>query len=437
MQPDTINNYAYYETLGFGNYTSWSEKDLAQFLLFDSLDTSLETRDVNEKSFLAEQEHRIKKYRQYILPLAILDIIFLLVYLRGSTSKSSQKKVLFEGAKYPSLIWEAKKHYQVRLTVSSKEDRLFAMKSFTGYLNINDLDPLFFYYVKEKNIRYLYELVEKMENKLKMVAPDYIVLCMDMLPLERAIVLAAKKLGIPTLVVQHGMCDVPTCSHDFKVADYVLMWGEYFKDLCIKYCMRKAEDIYILGYPYVMRNNMGIDNQRRTVCYLGQDLEAGNKDFLLIKLETIHRLSKICDALGLDFIYRPHPRREEQKVISRNLAGILVTPKGETLQQTFRRADIFVSFSSTALIEAAMSSKVAVQLLNYPIATDNLEGLGVCSQSFQTIEELQSYLTKIADAPDLNRFQIKCNNDYVETKYDPGKRFMEIIEIIEKSRYAI
>ena len=35
MQPDEVKNYAYYEKLGFGNFKSWSEKDLSQFLFLD------------------------------------------------------------------------------------------------------------------------------------------------------------------------------------------------------------------------------------------------------------------------------------------------------------------------------------------------------------------------------------------------------------------
>ncbi|MGA2418081.1 MAG: hypothetical protein ABSF55_02490 [Candidatus Staskawiczbacteria bacterium] len=396
---------------------------------------------MNEKTFLDTQKRRIQKYHNYRIrmPLSILDRFFLTLYLKNS--KKNQKKILFEGSIYSSLVLAAKKYYQVRLMVQGKSDRLFALKHFIGCLGMNDLEPLAFYYVKERNIRYLYELVEKMEDKLKMIAPDYIVLQMDMFPLERAMVLAAKKLGIPTLVIQHGKCSSQSCSLDFKVADYVLVWGEYFKDLCIEKCMRKPLDVYVLGYSYVIGNNAEINNKRRRVCYLGEDFERHDKDFLPINMETIYQLSKICEELGLDFIYRPHPPRddkkikiEDKKIIADYLPGVLLTPQKETLDQTFKKADILVSFSSTALVEGAMRSKISLQLMNFPIETENLEMLGACSKSFQTIEELRAYLAEIASAPNLDKFKTKFNNNYIETRYNLYSRFLEIIEEIEKQK---
>ena len=79
-------------------------------------------------------------------------------------------------------------------------------------------------------------------------------------------------------------------------------------------------------------------------------------------------------------------------------------------------------------------TKVALQLLNYPLKSDNLEKLGACSVSIGTIEELDGYLKKIVDANNLDEFRAKFNNDYIETRYNPTERFLEIISEIEEKK---
>jgi hypothetical protein len=319
--------------------------------------------------------------------------------------------------------------------VQGKPDRLFALKHFIGCISMNDLDLLILNYLKERNIKYLWEFVEKMEEKLKVVKPDYIVLCMDMMPFERAIVLAAKNLGIPTLVIQHGIFSSSSILLDFKVADYILVWGKHFKDMCVKYCRRMAEDFFVLGYLFDLgqiKNNTIIKSKRLKVYYLGQDIERHNKDLLPIKMETIRELSRMCSDLGFDFVYRPHPRREPENMITNELAGVKVSSKKESLKTTFSKADILISFSSTALVEGAMRSKISLQLINIPLEEDNLEQLGACSKTFKTIEELRSYLVKISKAEKLEEFIPRFNEDYAKIRHNFGQRFLEIIETIEE-----
>ena len=66
--------------------------------------------------------------------------------------------------------------------------------------------------------------------------------------------------------------------------------------------------------------------------------------------------------------------------------------------------------------------------------TDDFEELGVCSKAFKTIEEIENYLTKIANSPNLDDFKPRFNNHYVDLSYNPGKRFLEILDDIEKNK---
>ncbi len=392
-----------------------------------------------EESFYQALQFNIKKYNKYKLLTGFLDSFVLKIYSKKKPSTGSsqdKKKILFRPFKYNHIILEVKKYHQAGLLVHGNWDRLLAAKNFMGYIATSDLDQYLLAYLKEKNIAYLYQLIKKIESKLKAANPDYVVLWNDTLPMERAIILASKKLGITTLEIQHGVYDSFWPLTNGNIADYVLVWGKYFKDLYVKQGKRKPEDIYVLGYPYAIGQEVKNRNNHYVVCYLGQDLEIYNNDFLSVKLETLNSIYNICKKLDLEFVYRPHPG-DDRELLKKKLVDIQFTDIKEGLEETFNRADIFISFNSTALVEAVMRQKISLQLLNYPIKSDNLEKLGACSASLQTLEELENYLKKIVSAQNLDEFKITFNNDYVETRYNPTERFLEIIKEIESKKIKI
>ena len=425
----TTFNYNY-EKFSLEKMESWSKKELSQFLILDYFDASRKLGyKAPEKSILDVLKISIQRYNRYKFILFFLDM-FISKFFKNK--KEKRKKILFRPFKYYNIILGATKYHQVALIVHGNWDRFFAIKNFMGYMVTDDLDQYILAYLKEKDIKYLYRLIKAIENKLKASRPDYIVLWNDITPVERAIVLVGKKLGITTLEIQHGAYDLFNLETG-KVVDYVLAWGEYSKNLCVQQYKRKPEDIYVLGYPYAIPKNQEVEkkNNHYMVCYLGQNFEVYNEKFLNIKIETIKKINEICNKLGIEFIYRPHPG-DNRESLKKNLADIQFTDLKEGLEETFQRADIFISFNSTALIEAAMRSKISLQLLNYPIKSDNLEALGACSASLKTIEALGNYLKKIASAKNLDDFKPKFNNDYIETRYNPIERFSEIIQEIEK-----
>lgn len=432
MQSDEVKNYAYYEKLGFGDYKLWSEKDLAQFLFLDYFNgMKMMGMEGIEGAFLKDQQYLINKYRKYGLLIKFLDAFFLKLYF---TNKNRNKKtILFRTSQYSSIIKEAKKYYNVGLTAYGKKDRLFAFFNFIGCVSISNLTQYILYYLKDRKVEHLLRLVEETENKLKIAKPDYIVLRSDGPPLERAMVLASKKLGIITFTIQHGLED-SSCLFENEVSDFILLWGKYFKNLFLSSSKRKSEHIYILGLPYLIKGvGSAKEKNRRNICYLGQDLERYNKNFLQPKLKTLKSLDEVCKKIGLNLVYRPHPG-DDRRLLQEKLPEVSFTAKNEKLEETFQSSEVFISFSSTSLVEAAMSQKIALQLMSFPVKSGNFEKLGICTKSFQTIKELENYLEKIVKAPDLKEFRIKFNSDYIETKYNPGQRFLEIMEKVENKK---
>jgi hypothetical protein len=269
--------------------------------------------------------------------------------------------------------------------------------------------------------------LDKIKNTFKHINPDLIILESDHIPVYRAMTLAAREVGIPTVEIQHGiyMSDfVPTG----REVDYVFVWGEHFKNLYLKKGIKKPDQIKILGYPFQFKKCSSNDRERKLVTYLGQSYENYNKDLIVNKVETIKNLQEICNKLGFDFVYRPHPS-EDLNLLKSEVNDINLTISGETLQETFEKGDIFVAFNSTALVEANLYSKLSIQLKNYDVPTDDLEKLGACSKSVETFEELEKYLKQIKNG-ELSSFYHPVKESYIKISQDPERRFCELIKEI-------
>jgi len=381
------------------------------------------------------------RYGRYGVFIDFFDKIYNIIQSELLNKLCSEKKnnkiLFFSGLKYENIIIEAKKNYLISLPVSAIRDRALAVTHFMGYFSIAGYMKLIYRYMSEREVKYLYRLIEIIKIKLEYLDPDFIILGNDCLPVERAVILASRKLKIPTIVIQHGLYDDKLPEIDGKVADYILAWGKYFKDFYIKNSFRKPNDVYILGYPFKINKNNPVskENNNYIVCYLGQRWEKYDNNLFEIKIDTIKKLNDICVKLGINFIYRPHPG-EDIELIKNKISRIQFTQKGEKLVNTIEKNDIFISFNSTALVEAFMHSKICLQLLNLPIKVSDFEKLGICNKTFKDIKELEKYLNIIADSnlKELNKFRKKFNNDYIDITHEPSRRFLEILEDIKKKK---
>lgn len=423
-------NLSYYKKLGFDNLSAWKEEDIAQFLIWDIFSNE---RLVNYKNALLETTKSfLQKYNRYKLAIDFLDGIFL--RLANNNKKTDKKKILFQWVKSPDIILKVRKRYFVNLIADGKKERLFALRNFIGYLNVTDLEQYVYDYLEKKDIKYLYELLRKTEEKLKLIKPGYVVLWNDSLPIERAIVLVSKKLGICTIDIQPGIYSKNII--DGKVADYKLVWGNYVKDLYVSQGIRKPEEIYILGYPYLIPRikKTAKKKEKYTLYYLGQNYEDFNERLFKSKIETIKSINNICYRLNINFIYRPHPAENRNRT-KEEVPEVCFSPKEAALEDSYKNGDIFVSFSSTSLVEAAIISKVSLQLINYPLEIDNFEKIGACHKSFYSTEALEKFLEKFTKAPNfIYELEKRPTKDYIDTSYNPGERFLEILEEIDNKR---
>lgn len=410
-----------------------SEKDLARFLIWDYID------DMNDQEYRgagkllsANFKKLSQRYENYRIILNFIDKTYnsIIFSIKSIFKNKKREKVLFiVSNRYGSIILATKKSYDVEMIVGGEKDRLFAIKHFIRYDSYSDLNQLVYDYLTEKDELYLLAFTNNIKERIKKTRPDYVVLGNDCLPAERAVIMACRSLGIATLEIQHGIYNSSSPISTGKFADYILVWGKYFKDLYVKQNIRKPDDIYILGYPYLIKSEKIVERQNNDyiVYYFGQNLEVYNKKFLNIKIESVRGINKICNRLGMKFVYRSHPG-DDRLLLKEKLPEIFFSSRKEKIEDSIAKGDIFISFNSTSLIQAAMRSKISLQLLNYPINADNFEKIGICNKTLKTLDELEKYLKEIVNISDLDKFKLNFNTDYIETRNNPDQRFLEVLD---------
>lgn len=406
-------------------------KDLRWFLL-DELtelcgDLELDIRN-SQLNFIHQQFYEYKKFPKFF------NVIIRGIYPFLSSillkSKNGPKILLHhELNKYDFIVNKISERKAIILGLNSN----FLTNIFTrkiAYFPVFDVYADLFSSIINNDNEKLVVCLDKLNSLLKNVEADVIVLNSDATPIGRLILLSASELGIPTVEVQHGIYKansvIPTGIH----ADYVFVWGQYFKNLYVDGKIRDSKDIKILGYPFEIKSKIAMKSEKpKVVCYLGQNFEEFNEGLIEVKKDSLNYLNSLCNELNFSFIYRPHPR-DNLKLLKSELPHVKFTSRKESLESTFDKGDIFISFNSTSLVEAALHSKVCIQLKNYPIESEDFDKLGIC-RSFDNFREIGSYLNEISKQKDFSKFIKGVDSNYIEIPSpDPGTRFLELIDEI-------
>ncbi len=344
--------------------------------------------------------------------------------------KKGEKRILFQYGliRYDSIIEKASKKNAIILGLKKSVLWDFLSRR-TMYFPIFDNVYLNLYLGLIKNNEdYLNKSLDELKNILKYLNPDVVVLNDDHLPASRALVLVSKELGIPTIAIQDGIYQSNSIIPSGKYVDYVFVWGEYFKELYVNRGIKEKDKIKVLGYPYELKIDYNLkENEKKIVYYLGQNFEDYDGGILDIKIETIKDLNRLCNNLGFDFRYRAHPQ-ENLGFLKAKLPNIKFTPKRETLLRSLKYGNVFISFNSTSLVEAALLSKICIQLKNYSVLSDDFEELGICP-TFYNLKEVADFLKNLSQKKKESQFYTwKVNEKYVEIPNpDIGTKFLELV----------
>lgn len=217
----------------------------------------------------------------------------------------------------------------------------------------------------ESNDRGLSSCISKLSCRLhRVVASDAVLIVdNDSLPAQRAVMLAARLAGIgQSVCIQDGIFQRRSPGNILHgwFSDRFFVIDANQKELLIEKGM-PAQKISVMGFhssPYLPKRPIAAP-QNRKICLVGQpwgkygELKGGR--YLLI-------LNKLYDSLrgaGLQVFFKPHPW-ERGSAYLKELSGVVDLSMAEALEQY----DVFVSLTSTALLEAAASGRIAVQIVD-------------------------------------------------------------------------
>lgn len=270
-------------------------------------------------------------------------------------------------------------------------------------------------------------------NIIKRTNCNIIVINDSIYPINRALILVAKQLNIVTIEIQHAVYPSELNLISGIGSDYVFVWGNFFKDMYLKQLNKHPNSIKVLGYPFNLPNDEIINNSNKlTVYYLAQGFQYEDINNLDILLHNALELKSICEEFNMIFKCRLHPN-SPKILLDKILPKIECTPKNETLQDALFMGDIFISFNSTALIQAALLGKNCIQLKNIPVITDDFEALGICEKTFSSLVDLKSHLLTLSylSKYDLRKNNVQLNENYVlSNKNSVGEHFLDLINEI-------
>lgn len=240
--------------------------------------------------------------------------------------------------------------------------------------------PIFFFSLKIMNLYYAdpqlnstraEQLIKDTATWMRKCHFKYIVVQNDSLFIERFLILCAKKATIPSICIQHGIFSKKTSKElmEGKTTDFFFAWDEQQAHI-IRTCSNTS--VKILGYPHNIVINKKIStSNKKNICILGQPYENYNLYLGEKKKELFTRLIDLLEGQFGIVVYKPHPGEKDIRYIPDEVelfAG--------SLADAIEQFDVFISISSTALLEATLANKIAIQIYDKSFNGDNLQEAG-------------------------------------------------------------
>ncbi len=393
-----------------------------------------ETIEIFKKNGAANYEkdylNNLKRFLSYYYIFKLLGIISKTFYKISKFNNKNKNDILVHDLlnRYPNIIDQVEENYSPLFFGINIKPSMRFLKGKYNYYSLYDIYKDLYNGILDQNDDLLENSFICLGNIFRKINPKVIVLSHENSPETKLITLVARELRIPTIEIQHGAYSGQQKIFTSYYTDYVFVWGEYFKNLYLKFKVKKENQIRVLGYPIeILKQNQIRYNKR--VVYLGQPLELYDNNILNLKKDVLKKINSLCNELGFHFIYRPH-YGEDINFLKTHLQTLEFCPNNEKLEDTIRDNDIFISFNSTALIEAALNHKISIQLKNYDVPTDDFEKLGIC-RTFNTINELKAFLKELNSIDDVKKCYSPVDPSYIEIPSpNPGEKFLELLNDI-------
>jgi hypothetical protein len=286
---------------------------------------------------------------------------------------------------------------------------------------------------KKNNDNSIIKAISDLRELIKSAKLNFIVINDSIHPTNRALIYVSRELGVKTIEIQHATYPSKMPLIKGISADYIFVWGQFFKNMYLEQKIKTDKELFILGYPFELPHFKKNVSKLKTLYYLAQGFQYEDIKNLDILLQNALKLRAFCNANNLLFKCRLHPN-SPKILLEKILPHVECTPIDIKLEDAISDGDIFVSFNSTALIQAELNNKICIQLINIPVETDNFEKLGTSIKSFYSIEDLEKYIIDLVI--NFEKYMLKKrNNEYVQIfSENPGNKFEFLIYEILKTK---
>ena len=380
-----------------------------------------------ERSYVKQLEHFATQYRRYGGAFHLLESL--------GTLRRNPNDLLFLGVRFSSLILSMipRYRYKVGVVAQGQSDLLWCLRHRVTPVPAWEWRARL-YEAYEANHEsgdaegLLEDVVADIAAALVSLKPRALILENDSLFMERAFILAARRLGIQSVTIQDGIFQKSAPPHVLHghFTDIMLVWGEFFREMYIDKAILPAERVHVLGYPYPIKPRKGKSKRTPTVCFLGQPWESLDEALRAPKAAVTHHVTEACRAAKLPLVYRPHPLERRHGLPE--TPGLKVTDAGEGLFEALEKYDIFFSVNSTALVEAALRGRVAAQILEACFPSDDFEALGVCYSLENSVDVMKEFLCRMKEEP----VPFPLNSGYIDLMDSPGERLDELLSSLFK-----
>ena len=196
-------------------------------------------------------------------------------------------------------------------------------------------------------------------------------------PRSRAFILLCKQIGIPCIEIQFGLAGAEATEWQFFSANKVAVWGLDAKKTMINHGIKK-EDIIITGSPRhdnlinvdkdegnVIRKKLKIPESSYIVllasAYQTQEYDSFSDPQLLYDMKR--SIFEAADkSTNIVLVVKPHPTEnvKETKSIAGKNKNIKFVSQKSDIRELIRTCDAFISFGSTATVDALIARKLVV-----------------------------------------------------------------------------
>jgi hypothetical protein len=244
------------------------------------------------------------------------------------------------------------------------------------------------------------ENIERLSRLLEKISPTFLFIQSDTMPFERELIFAARKSGIVTVCVQHGLFTRET-PHDLtegKFADIFLAYDEEQAKIVKE--GSPACRVFVSGS--LKRNSQRLPEvQDQSVVFLGQPYPLLYEERKArIYIDLIREISDRCQNAGLKLWYKPHPGE-----IGSAYLDLFPNRLSGNIESVLEQFQHFLGISSTTLHQSSIRGKTAIQIISPDLHTERFSDLGYCYSYdrqelgvlFANIKSLSPYTSSTLD----------------------------------------